>query len=1646
MKAQRFLSIFVILCMLLSLAPIAAFAEEGNEPNLMIEDSMAEEAEETNPEESEEQQEEQQEERQEEQQEEEQQEESELNFVLLGKSPEEMTLDEQAKYFMLKAAFYAVNSSIAFFADENAVDTKPVFKISSADQLVDLAAKVNKGESYWGGTWAEASYEQISDINLSGTSWSGIGDAENAAFKGKYDGKGYSINKLNASTGVFGHVTDGTIENLAVKNCTINGSSDVGAVVGTAVNTTIKNCWTSGSVTTNGNNGGGIVSRGSDGTIENCYSLCSVSTASTAGGIAGDLSGTKIKNCAFLGEKVTATTAAYRIAKGGIPSNNYAWKETKVKENTVSGGTANNANGADITFGTGGFSKSFAEIFNNDTTWNYSKDLPVLANDIPGSNFPEYLYTNAVMGEFKGKGTEEDPYLIESKTDLINFRNKVNGGSTVDDKTGGNNYSGKYFKQTVNIDLSGEEWIPIANSKGYSVPNNSFQGIYDGGGYIIKNLTVKNDNVRFAGLFGYLKGNSVIKNLGVENCNIQTKKEEGYAGAIVGAANSRQGTVQNCYSTGTVYGEWCAGGIIGSGGKKVTNCFSLCDVSLKERIAGGIVGGADGGWAYIENCIFLGRSVSGKKEFTSDNGPYTSRIACNTRSRHTNNYAWNKTKVNEEEISENNAEYGADKSHGANLTYDSVNKLSKQFSAIFGTIDGESASSVWNFEDNMLPTLKNESVTRATALPNWMTSGSTTASADFAGKGTAADPYLIQSKDDLIKFRDKVNGGSYQNGYFKQTANIDLSGETWIPIASQSDLAFRGTYDGDGHEITNLKNDKRYEGGLFGYLSGTVKNLAIINCDVSYSSGNGYSGAVVASGGTVTNCYSTGKVSGKQCGGISGNGSTITNCYSTAKVTGTDSSYGIGANPSKIDKCVALNNEISGTEAGRVGSKQTLTNNYALKEMKVNNAAVTTGNTANGVNGADLTVGNGKLYKADGTEFNWSGYDTKVWTISSESGVLPYLTHSSKVALNMGEQNIANITLDTSVQTYTYDKYAKEFALKNVNPKSVTVNVAYRKNGTDDSFSTTAPTNAGSYDVRLTSNGGTDISPYENVITGGLVIEKAERKLKFKSPIDNNSYAYADKNFIAYVEPRIGYEDDGDIGAGSEIVKELYKIEPSGEQYLGKDLNRVLYVGSYKLVASIPERGNYKADSTSVHFKITKADNYITAFSFIDGWVYGDTTVKTPIAMANFGTVKFVYSSDGGNTWTNKQPTDVGSYKIKAYVEETDNFAGVEQERDFTITQASNSITSFDFTSGWVYGDTTAKTPTATAAFGTVNFKYSADGNTWTDEQPTEAGAYKIKAYVEGTSNYAGAEQERDFTITQATPTVAEVPTASRVRVGRTLSGSILSGGKALDLNQEVLSGTWAWKDGTEVMNQRGDMIRTVVFIPENPNYCAVEKDISVTVYKKHSSSSDEQNTYTVTFNTGDKKDAITKQIKQNETVAKPKNPEKEGYAFGGWYTDKALTKKYDFDSKVTKDFTLYAKWVKDETTDEKMQIILIVGEKDATVFGEKVTNDVAPVIVNSRTMLPARFVAEALGASVYWNGETRRVTIISRNDEQKDIAILIDLDSDIAYVNGERIHLDSPAFIENGRTYLPIRFICETLGTSVDWIQDELKIIITKK
>ncbi|MBQ2941734.1 MAG: alkaline phosphatase [Clostridia bacterium] len=124
----------------------------------------------------------------------------------------------------------------------------------------------------------------------------------------------------------------------------------------------------------------------------------------------------------------------------------------------------------------------------------------------------------------------------------------------------------------------------------------------------------------------------------------------------------------------------------------------------------------------------------------------------------------------------------------------------------------------------------------------------------------------------------------------------------------------------------------------------------------------------------------------------------------------------------------------------------------------------------------------------------------------------------------------------------------------------------------------------------------------------------------------------------------------------------------------------------------------------------------------------------------------------------------------------------------------------------------------------------------------------------------------------------------------------------------------------------------------------------------------------------------------------------------------------------------------------ENKDIVLTIDKKEASVFGEIKVNDVAPLITNGRTMLPARFVTEALGGTVSWDGEKREVII-----EKEGLKLILTIDKDTAILNGEEVKLDAPAFIENGRTYTPVRFIAEALGAKVSWNAETKEVTITK-
>lgn len=244
----------------------------------------------------------------------------------------------------------------------------------------------------------------------------------------------------------------------------------------------------------------------------------------------------------------------------------------------------------------------------------------------------------------------------------------------------------------------------------------------------------------------------------------------------------------------------------------------------------------------------------------------------------------------------------------------------------------------------------------------------------------------------------------------------------------------------------------------------------------------------------------------------------------------------------------------------------------------------------------------------------------------------------------------------------------------------------------------------------------------------------------------------------------------------------------------------------------------------------------------------------------------------------------------------------------------------------------------------------------------------------------------------------------------------------------------------------------TVEISYANNNYSIIGNTVKLTPSGSSGGSgggggSSSVSSYTVSFNTNGADKIASRTVKKNETAKEPAEPKKDGFVFDGWYSDKNLTVKYDFAEKVTKNITLYAKWTESTKDNSEKQIILTISEKDAFVFGTEKSNDVAPKIVSNRTMLPARFVAENLGAIVLWDEEKELVTIKGKNLEtNEDVEILITIGAENAVVNGKEVKLDSPAFVENDRTYTPIRFISEELGAKVEWIESEQKVVITVK
>jgi len=568
-----------------------------------------------------------------------------------------------------------------------------------------------------------------------------------------------------------------------------------------------------------------------------------------------------------------------------------------------------------------------------------------------------------------GDGTAGDPFQIQTVAHLEKMRDYV-----------GTNHPGKHFKLMDDLDLVDvENWTPIGSD-----PINAFQGVFDGNGKTIYNLTINDNANNNKGLFGYIQ-TATIKNLmltevdivgsnqvgglagyamssNIENCGVITEAYKfitgvNYVGGLVGLSSGLSGSetnIKKSFSQAVVKGWSYSGGLIGEADySTIENSYSTGEFTEKfpnSHTIGGFIGQLDNGT--VTNCY----SVS-KVTLQTGATVYGAFIGSIFNSDILNSFY--NTDINGDML-------GISSSGGSNtsnLTGKNTATMVQQSTFTGANWDfGEAPTDYWNIENGSTYPYLQWQMEANKPLPV------------VIGEGTEVNPYKIYTVENLKSLNTDFLGAEYAGNHFKLMNDLDLSNEAnWVPIGSDATNSFRGIFDGDGKTISNLKTTDTYANrGLFGYVSGaTIKKLKLTN--VNISSGDNSGGLIGAVAGTsiIEDCSLGGVIvaTGDYIGGLVGQvvaSSQLTIQKSMTNidisVTGTKNSFGglighiintVGSVTIEESYSIAKirGNTIMGGLIG-TANKTTITNSYSIVDI------VSTGNTIGGLIGSMGTVVN----------------------------------------------------------------------------------------------------------------------------------------------------------------------------------------------------------------------------------------------------------------------------------------------------------------------------------------------------------------------------------------------------------------------------------------------------------------------------------------------------------------------------------------------------------------------------------------------------------------------------------------------------------------------------------------------------------------
>jgi hypothetical protein len=370
-----------------------------------------------------------------------------------------------------------------------------------------------------------------------------------------------------------------------ISNCystaSVFGNERVGGLAGYN-RSTITNSYSAGSVTGDSYIGG-LVGANS-GTIANCYATGNVTGTENTGGLLGSNHGT-------IGNSYATGAVSGTSDFGGLVGRNYGvvivsfWDIETSGQSTSDGGTGKTT--AQMQTASTYISWGCVGVWTIDEGVDYPhlvwENLPgILLIDLP-------VYAG-------GSGEPNDPYLIATAEQL---------------NTIGVTYChlDKHFVLTADIDLS------VYTGTQFNIIS-GFTGVFNGNGHTISNFTYDSNDINRIGLFGYVNDpNSEIRNLGLIDPNVNAGTGNN-VGSLVGSLTD--GTITNCYADGAnvaaqrivPYSSTAenVGGLVGfSDNGTVTDCYSEGVNVMGPENVGGLVGSNEG---TISECFSTG-SVSG---------------------------------------------------------------------------------------------------------------------------------------------------------------------------------------------------------------------------------------------------------------------------------------------------------------------------------------------------------------------------------------------------------------------------------------------------------------------------------------------------------------------------------------------------------------------------------------------------------------------------------------------------------------------------------------------------------------------------------------------------------------------------------------------------------------------------------------------------------------------------------------------------------------------------------------------------------------------------------------------------------------------------------------------------------------------------